>query len=105
MVARNGKCGGNIPLPQRFLRPGSGVVYRRTAMQPALKIGRVFSDIMRSCGVFCFVLCPEDSGKRAGQLCRAGKMLLNGLCAGAVLADVCKRFHKTFLPAVDLTLS
>lgn len=60
---------------------------------------------MQLSGILCFALYPKGGGKLTGQLCCAGQVLLNGLCVGAVFADVSKCFRKTFLPAFDLTLS
>lgn len=76
----------------RFLRTGGRVVGCSTARQPLLESCAVFANVVQPCGVFGLLCCAKGGGKSSGKACCAGKMLVDGLGAGAVLGNMCKCF-------------
>ena len=97
MVSRNGKADLRMPPPQGLLRPGGGVVHLGAAFEPQLEGVAVFADVVEPRGKFGLTLRPEGGCEGTGQPGSAGEMVVDGLGAGAVLADVgktCRVLHK-----------
>ena len=97
MVSRNGKAGLRMPPPQGLLCPGGGVVHLGAAFEPQLEGVAVFADVVEPRGKFGLALRPEGGCEGTGQPGSAGEMVVDGLGAGAVLADVgktCGVLHK-----------
>ena len=93
VMARNGK--GRLRVRRAafhgFLRPGGGVVHPGAVFQqPFLEGSAVFADVMQPAGEAGFLRCAEGCGKLSGQVSCAGKVFIDGLCAGFILADVGK---------------
>ena len=82
---------------QGLLRPGGGVVRLWPALKPPLEGVAVFADVVEPRGKFGLTLRPEGGCEGTGQPGSAGEMVVDGLGAGAVLADVgktCGVLHK-----------
>jgi len=76
---------------------GGGVVHLGAAFEPQLEGVAVFADVVEPRGKFGLTLCPEGGCEGTGQSGSAGEMVVDGLGAGAVLADVgktCGVLHK-----------
>ena len=80
-----------------LLRPGGGVVHLWAAFEPQLEGVAVLPDVVEPRGKFGLTLCPEGGCEGTGQSGSAGEMVVDGLGAGAILADVgetCGVLHK-----------
>ena len=97
MVSGHGKGGVEMVANPGLLRPGGGVVHLGAAFEPQLEGVAVLSDIVEPRGKFGLALRPEGGCEGTGQSGSAGEMVVDGLGAGAVLADVgktCGVLHK-----------
>ena len=97
VVSGHGKGSVEMLANPGLLRPGGGVVHLGTAFEPQLEGVAVFADIVEPRGKFGLALRPEGGCEGTGQSGSAGEMVVDGLGASAVLADVgktCGVLHK-----------
>lgn len=97
VVSGHGKGSVEMLANPGLLRPGGGVVHLGAAFEPQLEGVAVFADVVEPRGKFGLTLCPEGGCEGTGQSGSAGEMVVDGLGAGAVLADVgktCGVLHK-----------
>ena len=90
VVSGHGKGGVEMLANPGLLRPGGGVVHLGAAFEPQLEGVAVLADVVEPRGKFGLALRPEGGSEGTGQSGSAGEMVVDGLGAGAVLADVCK---------------
>ena len=69
---------------------GMPVVFENRSPKPQLEGDAVFADVVEPRGKFGLALRPEGGCEGTGQPGSAGEMVIDGLGAGAVLADVGK---------------
>ena len=97
VVSGHGKGGVEMVANPGLLRPGGGVVHLGAAFEPQLEGVAVFADVVEPRGKFGLALRPEGGCEGTGQSGSAGEMVVDGLGAGAILADVgetCGVLHK-----------
>ena len=97
MVSGHGKGGVEMLANPGLLRSGGGVVHLGAAFEPQLEGVAVFADVVEPRGKFGLTLRLEGDCERTGQPGSAGEMVIDGLGAVAVLADVgetCGVLHK-----------
>ena len=97
VVSGHRKGGVEMLANPGLLRPGGGVVHLGTAFEPQLEGVAVLPDVVEPRGKFGLALRPEGGCEGTGQSGSAGEMVVDGLGAGAVLADVgktCGVLHK-----------
>ena len=90
VVSGHGKGSVEMLANPGLLRPGGGVVHLGAAFEPQLEGVAVFADVVEPRGKFGLALRPEGGCEGTGQSGSAGEMVVDGLGAGAVLADVGK---------------
>ena len=90
VVSGNGERCRGVTAAECFLRPGGGVVHPGTALQPQLEFLAVLADVVEPAGKLCLLGGTETPGKAPCKGGGAGKMVVDGLGAGAVLADMGK---------------
>ena len=97
VVSGHGKGSVEMLANPGLLRSGGGVVHLGAAFEPQLEGVAVFADVVEPRGKFGLTLRPEGGCEGTGQSGSAGEMVVDGLGAGAVLADVgktCRVLHK-----------
>ena len=97
VVSGHGKGSVEMLANPGLLRPGGGVVHLWAAFEPQLEGVAVLPDVVEPRGKFGLALRPEGGCEGTGQSGSAGEMVVDGLGAGAVLADVgetCGVLHK-----------
>ena len=92
VVSGHGKGGVEMLADPGLLRPGGGVIHLGAAFEPQLEGVAVFADVVEPRGKFGLALRPEGGCEGTGQSGSAGEMVVDGLGAGAVLADVGKTY-------------
>ena len=97
VVSGHGKGGVEMLANPGLLRPGGGVVHLGAAFEPQLEGVAVLPDVVEPRGKFGLALRPEGGCEGTGQSGSAGEVVVDGLGAGAVFADVgktCGALHK-----------
>ena len=91
MVPGYGEGGRRLAQGQSLLHPGGGVVHFLPTVQPPLKSGSIFANVVQQPGQACLFLRVEGTGELRGQVGSAQQMLLHRLFACPIGRDVSQK--------------
>jgi len=92
MVSGDGERGGKVPAGKGQLRARCRMVYDRAAMQPRLKFGRAFSNVVQQPRKLRIRLRAKDCSKPLRQRGGSAQMLSYSLFS-AIFGNMRKKNH------------